>query len=199
MRNLCLCAVFSTALLMLTGCTMPALFAAKPDIPAAATELPPQNVPEKASQLLSKAQKLWVGDEEICTEPEKAIAMLDATLELAPDYADALMWRGRALGEAQYLADSFDDLTKAIQIRPTARAYAERALTGMRLGNFDGANSDIDMALTLNPKEARAYFYRSGSRFLHGDDENACADLANACKYGLCQPLELAQRDKVCR
>lgn len=196
MRNLCLRATLGALFLLLTGCTMP--FFSQPQVPAVPMEtaLPPQNVPEKASQLLAQAKLLWVG--EACTDPDKALAMLDATLELAPDYAEALLWRGRALGDTQYLADSFDDLTKSIQIRPTARAYAERALTGMKLGNFDGADSDINKALALNPQEPRAYFYRSAGRFLRGDDKNACTDLADACKYGLCQPLKQAQQDKMC-
>lgn len=33
--------------------------------------------------------------EDDCVEPERATLLLDAVLEEVPDYADALIWRGR--------------------------------------------------------------------------------------------------------
>ena len=44
---------------------------------------------------LMEARSLWIEDD--CVEPERATLLLDAVLEEVPDYADALIWRGKAL------------------------------------------------------------------------------------------------------
>ena len=164
----------------------------------AAAEDPGPQVSPRARELFELARSEW-DEQDQCRDPAAAIGWLDAALQLQPDYAEALIWRGRALSESGYLEDAFDDLTRAIRSRPSALAYAERGLTGLRLGNAPGAGRDLERALSLDDGEPRAYVYRAALRFTLGEEQQACSDLAKACARGLCLPHEKAASEGLCR
>lgn len=158
---------------------------------------PHPHISPRARELFELAHSVW-DEQDQCRDPFVAIGWLDAALHVQPDYAEALIWRGRALSESGYLEDAFDDLTRAIRIQPSALAYAERALTGLRLGNVQGAERDLERAFSLDGSEARTYVYRAALRFTRGEDQQACSDVAAACARGLCLPREKAVSEGLC-
>lgn len=170
----------------------------QPEEGAAAPEDAGPHVSPRARELFELARSEW-DEQDQCRDPAAALGWLDAALQLQPDYAEALIWRGRALSESGYLEDAFDDLTRAIRARPSALAYAERGLTGLRLGNAPGAGRDLERALSLDEGEPRAYVYRAALRFTRGEAQQACSDLAKACARGLCLPHEKAVGEGLCR
>lgn len=191
-------------LLLTAGCVFP-WFSPDVEPPAASGPTPPEDgaaqpprVSVRARELLDQARTMW-NEEDVCIQPDAAAAWLDAALEVQPDYAEALLWRGRALTESGYLEDAFDDLTQSIRLYPTALAYACRGLVGLRLGNLPGAERDLESATRLDEAEPRAYVYRAALRFVQNQPQQACADLAAACARGLCAPEEKAVREKLCR
>ncbi len=160
-----------------------------------------ENTPAKepdpdARSMVDTAKGLW--KDGVCQSPDQALAFLDAALKRDPEYTEALIWRGKALGDLGYHADAFDDLTRAIRLHPTAQAYAERGLVGLRTEKLPGAQKDLDYAAKLDPKLPETYVYRSGMYFLQGDAKKACRDLKQACELSLCSPLEQAKSSGLC-
>ena len=156
---------------------------------------------------LMEARSLWIEDD--CVEPERATLLLDAVLEEVPDYADALIWRGKALTAQGYLEDAFDDLTMAVRLLPgggqpegarlRARAYAARAYTALRMAREQGAERDLASALEADPSEPTVYLYRGALEFLRGKDAEGCADLGRACALGMCGARQQAESGGLCR
>lgn len=190
-------------LLLSGGCVFPW---ASPQVESAVSSAPAPSEDEavaaprvsvRARELLEQARTLW-NAQDACVQPDAAAAWLDAALQVQPDYAEALLWRGRALTESGYLEDAFDDFTRSIRLQPTALAYACRGLVGLRLGSLQGAERDLETAIRLDAGEPRAYVYRSALRFMQEQPKQACADLSAACARGLCAPRENAARDGLC-
>lgn len=154
-------------------------------------------ISETGRTLFEQAMPLW-NRQDVCSEPLHALALLDAALEHDPDFAEAMLWRGRALSDAGYHDDAFDDITRSIQLNPTALGYAARALVDLRLANNSGAARDIASALQLDASEPRAYVYRAAEFFIQGEIKAGCKDLAAACLHGMCLPEEKARQDGLC-
>lgn len=156
---------------------------------------------------LMEAKSLWIEDD--CVDPERSALLLDVVLEETPDYADALIWRGKALTAQNYLEDAFDDLTKAVQLlsgvksaeaaRQRARAYAARALVALRMQREQGAERDLASALEADPAEPTIYLYRGALEFLRGKNAEGCAALRQACGLGMCGARKRAESDGICR
>lgn len=198
MRACCLFLVLSCAGLT-GGCVFP-WFSAEVESPAGPeqAEQTPLRVSPRARELFEQARALW-NEDDVCLQPDAAAAWLDAALEVDPDYAEALLWRGRALADGGYLEDAFDDLTRSIRLQATALAYAARGLTGLRLGNVQGAERDVETAIQLDGREPHAYVYRAALHFVREESDQACADLAAACERGLCVPHRKAVTEGLCR
>lgn len=157
---------------------------------------------------LKEAKSLWIEDD--CVDPERAALLLDAVLEEVPDYADALIRRGKALTAQGYLEDAFDDLTRAVRLLPPgadqpegarlrARAYAARAYVALRMAREQGAERDLASALEADPTEPSIYLYRGALEFLRGKDTEGCADLRKACDLGMCGAQTRAESGGLCR
>ena len=142
-------------------------------------------------------------------DPARAALLLDVVLEESPSYADALIWRGKALTAQGYLEDAFDDLTRAVQRLPgtgsaegarlRARAYAARAYVALRMAREQGAERDLISALEADPAEPSIYLYRGALEFLRGKDAEGCAALRKACDLGMCGAQTRAQSGGLCR
>lgn len=162
--------------------------------------------PETEQRLL-EAKSLWV--EEDCVDPARAALLLDGVLEESPNYADALIWRGKALTAQGYLEDAFDDLTRAVRQLPgkgsaegarlRARAYAARAYAALRMAQEQGAERDLTSAHEADPSEPSIYLYRGALEFLRGKDAEGCAALRKACDLGMCGAQKRAESDGLCR
>ena len=162
--------------------------------PSPHPSLVPLLSPEGEQRLL-EAKSLWIEDD--CVDPARSALLLDVVLEEAPDYADALIWRGKALTAQGYLEDAFDDLTRAVQRLPgggsaeaarlRARAYAARAYAALRMAQEQGAERDLASALEADPAEPSIYLYRGALEFLRGKDAEGCAAQKRAESGGVCR------------
>lgn len=146
--------MFIAVVLLLTSCSI-----AKPapeDAPA-----PPDltgfsnDISIDAQKLYAKARIMWDAEEK-CVDPELALEYLDVAITLEPDYADAYIRRALAASELKEWDEAFDDSSKAVRLDPTADNYALRSLIFMREGNYKGARKDLERALDLDSRNARA-------------------------------------------
>lgn len=195
--NLCGCAVFGSS----------GDDAARPATPPQAKSLRPESggrYKAEAEQEFDRARVLWrqqhfgLGNAELCSDPQKAVTLLDKVIELEPSYAEAFVRRGLAQSELGRREEAFDDLSAAIRLEPKPEYYAYRALVSMRGGSAKAAVRDIDYSLQKQPKQSRAHNFR-GVLALSGDDRaGACAAFAKGCANGDCSFWETAKKEKIC-
>lgn len=215
-------AVCLVALYGLCGC---AFFGAGPDESAAPSpqqqeaEAPvsrqsPGQLPEQAAlpgvykpeaeRAFAEARVLWkpelsgLADAEICSDPEKAVELLDKAIALEPEYAEAYARRGLALSELGRREEAFDDLTAAIRLGSKPDYYAYRALVSMRGGDERAAARDLDYSLKKQPDQSRAYNFKGVLALGAGDKKAACQAFARGCSNGDCSFLEAAREEKTC-
>ncbi len=145
----------------------------------------------EAEASFALAHVLW-RNSDICSDPRQAIDLLDKAIRLEPGYADAYLRRGLAKSDLRDWDGAFDDLSRAIRLKPTAEAYAYRGLISMRGGNALGARKDYERSLAMNPRQHRAWNFRAALSLLEGNREDACRDFARGCDNGDCVGLESA-------
>ncbi|HEY4353515.1 MAG TPA: tetratricopeptide repeat protein, partial [Paraburkholderia sp.] len=75
-------------------------------------------------------------------------------------------------------------IEKSRNKKQKADAYVERAKAHHAKGNADGAISDFDEAIKLDPKNSETYFNRGLAFRDHGDADRAAQDLDQAVKLG---------------
>ena len=143
----------------------------------------------EAEAAFTKAHVLW-DKRDVCSDPRHALELLNTAVSLEPSYAEAYLWRGLAKGELRDWDGAFDDLSRAVRLKPTAEAFAFRGLMSMRGGNLMGARKDLDRSLAISKKQHRAWNFRGALNFMEGRIDAACADFAKGCDYGDCTGLE---------
>ncbi len=151
----------------------------------------------EAEAAFTLAHVLW-RNSDICSDPEQAIMLLNKAIRLEPDYADAYLRRGLAKSDRRDWEGAFDDLTRAIRLKPTAEAYAFRGLVSMRGGNALGARKDYDRSLDIDKRQHRAWNFRAALNLLEGQREAACRDFNKGCDNGDCVGLESAVKFGEC-
>lgn len=158
-----------------------------------------EEISPEAQKHFALARILWKQSEGVCSDLDLALEHLDKAIELEEKYAEAYFWRARALDQAGYGDDAFDDLSTSIRLNPLPKSYALRALVSLHMGNYLGAQRDIDYALHLDKKLALGLEVRGLVRQAMGEAQAACADLSAACAAGLCGEWEKAQQEGLCR
>lgn len=148
-------------------------------------------VSPEVRELLEQARALWSASGE-CSDAEAATRLLDRAVRLDPLDPAPLILRSRALSELGYLDEAFEDITRAIQLSPTAEAYATRGLVCLKMNRPAGARRDFEYAEKLDAGEPMLYVYRASAAFLENRSKDACGDLEKACKLGVCAPWEKA-------
>lgn len=144
----------------------------------------------------SKALALWDGD--LCTDPALAVALLNYALQADANHVPSLIRRGLAYSELAQHEKAFTDISQAIRLNPTATNYAYRALAFIREDNFIGARKDLEKALLLDPKLAKALNFRGALNLLENRIDAACSDFTKACAQGDCGALESAEKQGLC-
>jgi tetratricopeptide (TPR) repeat protein len=161
-------------------------------------------VSPEAGALYAEALAFWpeglssLRSAERCSDPEQAVALLDKALGLAPNFADAHIRRGLARSELGRKEEAFDDLTVAVRLQPTARAYAFRGLLSLRDGQERAARRDLAHSLSLDPSRHEAYNYLGVLALSLGDKQEACSRFDAGCSRGDCTCLEAARKEKLC-
>ncbi|MCO5169385.1 MAG: protein kinase [Planctomycetes bacterium] len=105
-------------------------------------------------------------------DDEGALAAAARALELDPSRHAAHLTRALILLERDHLPGALDELDRAAasdSLDVTARASALRALVRRRLGDLDGALTDVAAALEGRPEEAMALTIRGLTRRDRGD------------------------------
>ena len=158
----------------------------------------------EAETAFAQARVLWkralssVSAVERCSDPEKAVVLLDKAISLEPNYAEAYIRRGLAKSELGRKEDAFDDLTKGIRLRPTAEAYAYRALVSIRTKQVRAAQRDLEYSLKKDPKQNLAYNINGVLALMLDSKPEACAQFQQGCSNGDCSFIDAAKKDKIC-
>lgn len=169
-----------------------------PAVSAVRPAMSSTSVSPKARRCMEEVGRLCA-DPIGCGNAEKAADLLDEAVSADPLDASAYMMRGRVLSELRYHEEAFNDVTKAIRMRPSAEAYAVRGLVCLRHGRSEGARRDFEYAERMDPKDPMVYAYRAAGEFLEGRKGEGCDDLRKACSLGFCLSLESAKSEGLCR
>lgn len=153
---------------------------------------------QEAQRNFDHARILWK-NQDVCSDPAKAIEYLDKAVALDPAYAEAYTRRAMAKSDLDEYEGAFEDATKAVRLAPTAQAYAYRGLIFMRSNNFRGARKDYDRSLELNSSQHQAWNFRGALGLLEGDKAGACSDFNKACGNGDCNGLQQARKNGDCK
>ena len=136
---------------------------------AAASQLSPALLPAVWGQ----AGNAWLLD----GRAERAIAAFTAGLQRAPDSADLLIDRGRALAAIEKWPEAIADLDRALSVEPDRlEAYTYRASARRQSGDLPGAGEDVELALALQPDYVVALLERGYLRAALKDAKGARAD-----------------------
>lgn len=109
-------------------------------------------------------------------EHQAAIAALELTLELLPDYADTYLAIGITYEQLNEWNQALEYYNRAIELDPTGKnspqqrfadvAYFGRGNLRAKIGDFSGAIEDFTWRIQNHPEDARAYVQR-GSCYYH--------------------------------
>lgn len=158
----------------------------------------------EAERAFAEARVLWkrqlstLADAEVCSDPEKAVTLLDKAIGLEPEYADAYARRGLAQSELGRREEAFDDLTAAIRFAPKPEYYAYRALVSLRGGDSRAAARDLAYSLKKQPDQSRAHNFKGVLELGEDDKAAACASFGKGCSNGDCSFIEAAREAKIC-
>src|SRR5580700_7502068 len=134
--------------------------------------------PLRAQESCDAAQRLFA-----VARYNQAIVACDRAVALKPDFADAYMLRGRSY-VAQYESErGIPDFTKTMELRPLdPQGPIERAHAYINQKDYAAAIADLDSALVLDSKLARAYNLRGTALRALGQPQKAIAEFDRAAE-----------------
>ena len=110
-------------------------------------------------------------------EFDGAIADFSKAIELNGQNLEfCFYFRGMALYRLGRLEDAIADLSKAITLKQHPRFYDDRGNLRAQKGDLDGAVDDLNKAIEIEPKYAKAYGDRALVRLIRGEDTAAELD-----------------------
>lgn len=120
---------------------------------------------------------------------EEAIAAFETTLELDPSTFDAYLYLGiiyRGAGDPELGIEYFNQAMEVAATDETlSTAYAERGLAYGNLGRYEESSTDFATALTINPDNGWAVFYRGIVSEEKAKQENAASGPSESLESGL--------------
>ncbi len=134
--------------------------------------------------------------------PQKSLEKINEQMTIAEqaqkDMTAFLALRSLVQSQLGNNGEAFDDMTKAVQLRPNAELYALRALVLWRSGKLRGAMNDAEYAL-LKDKNISLGHMAQGLVWLEENEmSKACSALKSACDAGQCFGLEHANKQGKC-
>ena len=113
----------------------------------------------------------------VCRRFDGALADIDRSLQIRPNWAEAYYERGFTYKMAGDANMAVAEYAKAIDINPKyARAYIDRGYARNDLGDSKGALNDFDTGIEIDPTDVQAYFFRGVIRNNRLDHAGAIAD-----------------------
>ncbi|KAH0622475.1 hypothetical protein JD844_024820 [Phrynosoma platyrhinos] len=97
---------------------------------------------------------------------ELALFDLSRVISLAPDHPEVFEQRAEILSPLGRIGEALDDLTKAIQLKPSARLYRHRGTLYFISEDYATAYEDFQNSLELNRNQPIAMLYK-GLTFFH--------------------------------
>jgi tetratricopeptide (TPR) repeat protein len=131
---------------------------------------------------------------------DAALKLLDAAAPTAAHVGDFYYIRGyiRSVHSSSQFdpKQAMEDLTRAIEMEPTAVAFMNRGALKVNRHDWKGAEADLSRALLLWPL-AQGYFNRGLAREGLGESEGAIEDLTEALRQVPANAVALAVRGRV--
>ncbi len=125
------------------------------------------------AEMLAQAGQSWL----LARSIDRAEADQRLALGLMPGKPDLLLDHAVTLAEAHHYKEAADDLSEVLRRQPNRiEALALRASAYRYLNQTDGARSDIDRALELDPDYPDALLERGIQRRIRGDNAGARED-----------------------
>jgi tetratricopeptide (TPR) repeat protein len=131
----------------------------------------PQPEPRTAEEFYARAQRLLRHSQ---TEP--AIDDLTSSLNLQPDFHEALLLRASAYATLKRFPAAIADLDALLRIEPRSSAFVFRGNLMMASDLYELALADFSEAITRDPGNSAAYQLRATLRDKLGDSGGAAAD-----------------------
>ncbi|XP_061480447.1 tetratricopeptide repeat protein 13 isoform X2 [Rhineura floridana] len=97
---------------------------------------------------------------------ELALFELSRVISLAPDHPEVFEQRAEILSPLGRISEALADLTKAIQLKPSARLYRHRGTLYFISEDYATAHEDFQNSLELNKNQPIAMLYK-GLTFFH--------------------------------
>jgi Flp pilus assembly protein TadD len=120
---------------------------------------------------------------------EGAIADFTKAIELNGQSLEyCFYFRGMALYRLNRLVEAITDLSKAISLKQHPRFYNDRGNLLAQQGDLDRAMTDLNRAIEIEPRYAKAYGDRGIVRLMRGDDTTAELDFKKC--FALDSPLQ---------
>jgi len=119
------------------------------------------------------------------TDLSGAIHRYDQALEIDPNHAETLHWRGVAYSKLGQPEKALADVRRSLTADPSC-FEANRMLDQLlaKKGQWDDIIASWDRFIALEPDNAGAYLERAGTYKHQGDMTHAMADLKKACELG---------------
>src|SRR6185503_6420320 len=113
----------------------------------------------------------------------QAIADYSSSLEIQPDNASVLHFRGLAYEQIEQLDRALEDYQRAITINPQlSDFYINRGISFGKMGNFRQSIASFTQAIRLAPKNPDGYFNRGTGYLQQGDFERAIDDFSSVIR-----------------
>ncbi|OCT77871.1 tetratricopeptide repeat protein 13 [Xenopus laevis] len=97
---------------------------------------------------------------------ELALFELSRVISLEPDHPEVFEQRAEILSPLGRISEALSDLTRAIQLQPSARLYRHRGTLHFISEDYLAAQEDFQRSLNLNQKQPIAVLYK-GLTFFH--------------------------------
>ncbi|GAX82605.1 hypothetical protein CEUSTIGMA_g10031.t1 [Chlamydomonas eustigma] len=112
-----------------------------------------------------------------------------------PQTAEAWRARGNDLFKIGHWASALECYSRSIDLEPTCLSYANRAMSKLKLGDWEAAVKDCDDALRLDPCYTKAYHRRGTARKQLMMFEEAGADFEEALRLEPANSAVRSERD----
>ena len=111
----------------------------------------------------------------------EVISLYNKTLNIKPEFAEALNNRGSAKRELGQFQEALEDFNNALKIKPDyVYALNNRGLAKAELGQHQEAIKDYDKALELKPNFSKALYNRGNAKNNLGQFQKAIEDYSKA-------------------